>query len=209
MTDANREELKEQHRAMAAGRGDGIDLDTPSHWVVEGLKRPVPFFEHLPELLPLDSILYVEGTSIIPEVATFYSSHRARNAVAVVRDTIAPVPDIYHFSFSSDVSTGLRQFAERCPVAEMFDHIKGYRGETLLFTFHDAFDGWLRISDHIPQETVARFCQALGVSSRREETKQRDPEQLRRFLWLMDNPHKIRIAGESWWRRLWRQWTWR
>jgi hypothetical protein len=207
MRDANREELKEQLQALAAGRGDGIDLDTPSHWVIEGLKRPDPFFEHLPELLPLGSILYVEGTSIVPDVATFYSSHRARNAVAVVRDTIAPVPDTYHVSFSSDVADGMRQIAKRCPVAEMFDHIKGYRGETLLFTFHDAFGGWLRISDHIPQEAVARFCQALGVSSRREETKQRDPEQLRRFLWLLDNPHKLRFAGESWWRRLWRQLT--
>src|SRR5258706_9047404 len=206
MADSEREELKEQLRTMAAGRGDGIDLDTPFHWVVEGLKKPVSFFEHLSELLPPDSILYVEGTSIAPEVAAFYSSHRAGNAADVVRDTIAPTPDIYHFAFSPDVVVGLRQFAASRPVAEMFDHIKGYRGETLLFTFHDAFNDWLRISKHVPQASVSRFCQALGVSSRREETKQRDPEQLRRLLWLMENPHKLRIAGESWWRRLWRLW---
>src|SRR5688500_17945787 len=100
MSDTGREELKEQLRAMAAGRGDGIDLDTPFHWVIEDLKQPVAFFDHLPNLLPPDSILYVEGTSIAPAVAAFYSSHRARNAVAVVRDAIAPVPDIYHFTFS-------------------------------------------------------------------------------------------------------------
>ena len=199
--------MKEQLRAMVAGRGDGIDLDTPFHWVIEDLEQPVPFFEQLPELLPPDSILYVEGTSIAPDVAAFYSSHRARNAVDVVRDTIAPVPDMYHFSFSPDVCAGLRQFADSRPVAELFDHIKAYRGETLLFTFHDAFAGWLRISEHIPQESVVRFCQTLGVTSRREETKRRDPEQLRRILWAFENPHKVRIAGESWWRRLWRQWT--
>ena len=201
------EELKEQLRAMVAGRGDGIDLDTPFQWVIEDLKQPATFFEHLPALLPPDSILYVEGTSIVPEVAAFYSSHHARNAVAVARDTIAPVPDIYHFTFSPDVCAALRRFSERHPVAEMFDHIKAYRGESLLFTFHDAFDGWLLISEHLPDETVARFCQLLGVSRRREETKPRDPEQLRRILWAFENPHKVRIAGESWWRRLWRQWT--
>jgi hypothetical protein len=206
MTDTNRAELKEELRAMVAGRGDGIDLDTPFHWVVEGLEQPAAFFERLPELLPPDSILYVEGTSIVAEVASFYSSHRARNAVGVVRDTIAPVPDIYHFTFSADVCAALRQFAERHPVAEMFDHIKAYRGESLLLTFHDAFDGWLLLSEHLPDDAVARFCQALGVSRRREETKRRDPEQLRRFLWALENPHKVRIAGESWWRRLWRQW---
>jgi hypothetical protein len=207
MPSPDREELKEQLRAMAAGRGDGIDLDTPSQWVIEGLKQPVGFFEHLPTLLPPDSILYVEGTSIAPDVVAFYSSHRARNAVDVVRDTIAPVPDIYHFTFSADVCAALRQFAQRRPVAEMFDHIKAYRSESLLFTFHDAFDGCLRVSEHLPDEAVGRFCDALGVSPRREETKRRDPEQLRQILWVLENPHKVRIAGEPWWRRLWRHWT--
>lgn len=210
LSDTNREELKEQLSAMAAGRGHGIDLDTPFHWVIENLKQPVPFFEHLPELLSPDAIFYVEGSRIAPDIAAFYASHRAPNPVDVARDTIAPVPDIYHITFSPDVCFSLRQFAENRPVAEMFDHLKAYRGETLLFTFHDAFDGWLRISEHIPQETVARFCQVLGVSSRREETKKRDPEQLRRILWLMENPHKMRIVGESrWrrWRRVWRHWT--
>jgi hypothetical protein len=131
MTDPGREELKEQLRSMVAGRGDGIDLDTPFHWVIEGLKQPTKFFEHLPQLLPSDSILYVEGTSIVPEVASFYSSHRARHAVDVVRDTIAPVPDIYHFIFSPDVCVALRQFAETHPVAEMFDHIKALRSNHL------------------------------------------------------------------------------
>lgn len=182
MSDIEKEKVKEQLRAMMGGRGDGIDLDTPFHWVIEDLKQPVPFFEQLPILLASDSILYVEGTRIVPEVASFYSSHRARNAVDVVRDTIAPVPDIYHFTFSTEVCARLRQFAESRPVAELFDHIKAYRGDALLFTFHDAFDGWLRISEHIPEATIAKFCQALGVSRRREETKQRDPEQLRRIL---------------------------
>lgn len=206
MNETSTDELIEQLRAMVAGRGDGIDIDTPFQWVVEDLKQPVAFFEHLPVLLPSDSILYVEGTSIAPEVAAFYAAHRARNAVEVVRDTISPVPDIYHFVFSPDVCVALRQFAERHPVEAMFDHIKAYRGESLLFTFHDAFCGLLCISERLPEETAARFCEVLGVSWRREETQERDPEQLRMALWAFENPDKIRIPGESWWKRLWRQW---
>ena len=190
---------------MLAGRGDGIDLDTPFHWAVEGLKQPGSFFEHLPALLPLDSILYVEGTHIAPEVAAFYSSHRARNAVDVARDTIWPVPDIYHVSFSSDVSSRLRQFAEDVPVAEMFDHLKAYRGETLLLYFHDAFDNVLRISAHIPEDIVAQFCRALEVSNRREEgSTYRDPEVLRKvLLWFEEHPDE----GQSWFSRVWRRVT--
>jgi hypothetical protein len=207
MSATGREELKVQLRAMVAGRGDGIDLDTPFQWVIEDLKQPGAFFENLPRLLPPDSILYVEGTTIAPELAAFYSSHRADNPVDVIRDTIAPVPDIYHFRFSPDVCASLRQFAERHPVAGMFDHIKAYRGESLLFTFHDAFDGWLCISEHVPENFVVEFCHTLGVTHRREETRRRDPEQLRRILWAFENPHKVRIAGESWWRSLWRRWN--
>ncbi len=209
MSTIDRNQLKDLLRAMVAGRCDGIDIDTPHHWVIEDLKRPASFFEHLPALLPSDSILYVEGTSISPEVASFYSTHRARNAVEVARDTIAPAPDIYHFTFSAEVSARLRQFSESRPVVELFDHIKAYKGARLLFTFHDAFDGWLRISEQIPQATVAKFCQALGVSCRREKTKPRDPEQLRGMLRAFENPDqvRIRVEGESWFRRIWRQWT--
>lgn len=207
MIENDREELKEQLRAMVAGRGDGIDIDTPFHWVIENVKQPVLFFGQLPELLPPDSILYFEGVSIAPDVAAFYASHRARNAVEVARDTIAPVPDIYHVTFSPNILAGLCRFAESRRVEELFNHIKAYRGECLLFTFHDAFDGWLRISERLPESAVVRFCQTLGVSSRREETTQRDPEQLRRILLALENSHKIRFEGESWWRRLWRQLT--
>jgi len=206
MADIDREELKEQLRPMVAVWGDGIDLDTPFHWVVEDLEEPGPFFGHLPELLPPDSILYVEGTSIAPDVAAFYSSHRACNAVDVVRDTIAPVPDIYHFTFSPDICAALRHLAGKHAVAEMFDHIKAYREESLLFTFHDAFSGRLRLSEHLSEDVIARFCQALGVFRHREKIQRRDPEQLRRFLWALENPHKVRIAGEPWWKRPWRRW---
>jgi hypothetical protein len=42
----------------------------------------------------------------------------------------------------------LRQFAEHRPVYEMCDHLKAYRGQTLLLYWHDAFDNPLRISEH-------------------------------------------------------------
>ena len=44
MNATEREGLKEQLRVMAAGRGDGIDLDSVDRWVVEGLRDPVAFF---------------------------------------------------------------------------------------------------------------------------------------------------------------------
>jgi len=208
VTNAEREQLKDDLRGMIAGRGDGIDLDTKFRWVVEGINQPEPFFGSLPMLLPADAILYFEGGSIARDVATFYEAHRANNAVAVVRDTIFPVPDIYHVAFSPEVISRMREFASNRTSLELFDHIKAYRRESLLFTFHDAFDNDMLIGEHITEPVVAEFCRSLSVSYRREpNVNKRDPEQLRRFLWALENPHKVRIAGESWWRRLWRRWT--
>ena len=45
MNTAQREQLKDNLRAMIAGRSDGIVLDTPFNWIVEGIKQPDPFFE--------------------------------------------------------------------------------------------------------------------------------------------------------------------
>lgn len=96
MTSTERERLKESLRAMIAGRGDGIDLDTEFRWVVSGICQPDPFFRNLSLLLGSDAILYFEGSSVAPDVAAFYESCRAQNPVAVIRDTVFPVPDSFH-----------------------------------------------------------------------------------------------------------------
>ena len=188
---------------MIAGHNDGIDLDTPFHWIVEGIKQPEPFFTSLASLLPADAILYLEGGRIAPEAATFYEAHRAQNAVAVVRDTLFPEPDIYHIAFSPEVAARLRELAASRPPHELCDHLKAYRESSLLFTFHDAFSGWLMISEHISEPNMAEFCRSLGVTYRREQTKKRDPEQLRFFLNALEHPDQVRIAREPWWREFW------
>ena len=202
-----REDLKEQLRVMTAGEGAGIDINTPHHWVVEGLTQPIPFFSQLPNLIPTDANLYFEGTSIVPEVGTFFLANEAQNPVTVIRDTLAPVPEVYHIKFSQSAVAELCKLAEKYAQPELFDHIKAYQGQTLLFAFHDAFSGWLRVSEAIPEQTVAAFCKALGTTYRREQTKQRDFEQLRRLLWAFENPDKVKIRGVRipWYSRLW-QW---
>ena len=62
MDPSEREVLKEQLSLLAAGRGDGIDLDSPERWAVEGLRDPAAFFRYLAELIPRDSILYFEAS---------------------------------------------------------------------------------------------------------------------------------------------------
>jgi len=187
---------------MAAGRGDGIDLDSVDRWVIEGLKDPVAFFDHLGELIPMDSILYFEGSAIVPEVARFYEKNRAASAVSVVRDSIFPVPEMFHVAMSPGALETLKDWLRKHPVEACFHHVKAYREQKLLFAFHDAFDGsYFYVSDRIPEESIKVFTSTLGGSYRRERNvNKRDPEQLRRFLWALENPHKLRMNW-PWWKK--------
>ena len=107
MDAVEREGLKEQLRAMAAGRGDGIDLDSPERWVIEDLKNSVSFFRHLDRLIPSGSVLYFEGCGILPDVARFYEANRASNVVCVVWDTIFPIPETFHVPMTPEVVEGI------------------------------------------------------------------------------------------------------
>jgi hypothetical protein len=202
MDPAEREGFKEQLRAMAAGRGDGIDLDSPERWVIEGLEDPNSFFRQLDKLIPAGTILYFEGCDIHPEVIRFYEAHRAPNAVCVVRDTIFPVPDTFHVATTPEILEGLIALLRQYPVEECFHHVKAYRDEKLVFTFHDAFDGSaFMVSDRVPEASIRAFCSATGATFRREpNVNKRDPEELRRLLDVLENSHEQR-ADWPWWKK--------
>ena len=203
MTPSERESFKEQLRLMAAGRGDGIDLDSPERWVVDGLRDPAAFFQHLHQLIPPDCILYFEATNPAPEVVQFYEANRAReNAVCVVRDTLFPVPEIFHVQMRTGLAEDFLNLLGKHPQPRCFTHVKAYRDAQLLFAFHDAFDGSpLLVSDRIPAERVQAFCANTGATSRLEPNEnKRDPEVLRRLLWAMENPEKVKILW-PWWKR--------
>jgi hypothetical protein len=202
MDAGDREGLKEKLRAMAAGRGDGIDLDSVNRWVVHGLTDPIRFFRHLSTLIPPDSVLYFEGSAITPDVARFYAQNRAANPVSVVRDSIFPVPELFHVAVTDEVIEELIALLRNHPTENCFHHVKAYCNEKLLFTFHDAFDGSdCLASDQIPEEKVSAFAAALaGTYQCEPNVNKRDPEQLRRFLWALENPEKLRMNW-PWWKR--------
>jgi hypothetical protein len=171
--------------------------------VIENLREPVAFFRHVEVLIPGDSILYIEGINVAPEVASFYESHRAtKGAVCVVRDTIFPVPEIYHVQMAPGVVDGLIELLGKHSREICLNHLKAYREERLLFAFHDAFDGSvLLVSDEIRLEQVKEFCEKIGASFRRERNEiKRNPEVFQALLRAMENPGKVRILW-PWWKK--------
>ena len=159
----------------------GIDLDTPTHWVIDRVEYPTLFFKHLSTLLPAGSILYFEGTKIAPALSALYEAHRATNAMPVVQEMVVPIPQMHHCTVSDELLKSLAEMAAGRPASELFNHLKAYREGRLLFAWNDAYEGELRISENMPQNLLNRFCQALGVSCRREKTTAPKPEALETF----------------------------
>jgi hypothetical protein len=89
----------------------------------------------------------------------------------------------------------LIDLVRRHPVEACFHHVKAYRGEELLFTFHDAFDGsCLLVSDRVPEESVRAFASPLGGTYQRElNASKQDPEELLRVFRALENAHKSQM----------------
>ena len=210
MNDFEQEQLKQNLREMIAGRNDGIELDSDFRWVVSGAPQLGIFFQCLPLILPPDAILHFEGCEVSRDMCAFYEANEAPESVAVMRDTISPVSECFHVIFSREILAKLSELTATRRINELFDHVKVYREKKVLLHFHDAYEqGWFLISDHVPEAAVSEFANRLGASYRREPNVNKRIEGLRALLKAIENPGRIRIKGETWWRRVWRRWTWR
>jgi hypothetical protein len=202
MKDTDREQLKEQLRGMAASSREGIELDSRERWAVAGARDPVAFFRHLGLLIPAGSILYFEGVHVVPAAASFYEANRAPDAAGTKRETLFPIPDVFHVSVGPNVVAGLLESLGTHPQTSCFLHLKGYHDGKVLFSFHDAFDGCdLLISDRVPEAAVRAFCKELGAGFKREpNANKRDPAVLLALLRALEHPEKVRILW-PWWKR--------
>src|SRR6185369_2065179 len=131
-------------------------------WVVKGIREPVPFFQHVSLLMPPGSTLYVEGITIHSQAATFYAKHESAHPIPVACNTVFPIPDCYHLDFSAEVVAGMLELAAQHSIHKLFHHVEGYRSEQVTFTFHDAFEGYFKIADTVPEAVVSEFCGNLG-----------------------------------------------
>ena len=183
----------------------GLDLDTGNSWVVEQVGYPVLFFKHLSKLVPAGTVLYFEGGKIAPDVAKLYAAHRTEFVTDVVQETVMPLPQMYHCRMSDELLKSLGEMAAGRPAADLFNYLKGYREAKLLFAWNDAYEGELCISDHVLENSVERFCQALGVSCRREKTTAPKPEVIERISMKADDLEDEVAPSSSLYQRAW---TW-
>ncbi|HWB59175.1 MAG TPA: hypothetical protein VG733_06775 [Chthoniobacteraceae bacterium] len=203
MPDSEHEQLIPNLRALIAEDWRGLEIDSPTQWVVSEVKTPEPFFRSLISILPPGAILYMEGCNMRPWAVDLYERHAAPEIVPVARDTIAPMPRMFHIVYSATLIDELCEMVKGRDPWELFDHIKAYHSGRLLFTFHDAFAGELRLSGDIPAPVVEAFCRELDATWVEEPTKKRDLASLKRILQAFENGGRLPVKKTPFWKRVW------
>ena len=115
------------------------------------------------EAMPRDATLYLEGTSIAPELKDFLAAREAPDACEVAPGTLYPKPDAYHLPLRDPNLADLRSIAERYAEPEVADHLAVYRGNELLLTAYDAGKDDVYVARSLSRETLETLQRALGL----------------------------------------------
>jgi hypothetical protein len=135
-------------------------------WEVSGIISAQKFFSALPEILALPANLCFEGTSISPDVQSFFASHAASQILQIPPGTIWPKPSVFHVRATEQSLHQLASLAERHAEPEICDHFHAYDGNQGLMQWYDAFSGDpLLVDESVGEMKVQAFCRKLGVSS--------------------------------------------
>jgi hypothetical protein len=133
-------------------------------WELPGITSAEKFFSVLPEILALPVNLCFEGTSISPDVQSFFASHAATQILQIPRGTIWPKPSVFHVRATEQFLRQLAALAERHVGPEICDHFHAYDDNQGLMQWYDAFSGDpLLVDESVGEMKVQTFCRKLGV----------------------------------------------
>ncbi|MBN1360829.1 MAG: hypothetical protein JW993_09565 [Sedimentisphaerales bacterium] len=143
-----------------------LDLDQP-FWKLTGKTDFPCLLRAIANLLPEDSILYLEGGSPNKELRAFFSRHAVPEREHVAVATLWPRPQCYHVPATRENLEELAGLAERCAAPELAAHFHVYRQGKVLLEWHDAFTQPMLLSAELPKDRVESFALALSMSVKR------------------------------------------
>ncbi len=188
--------MKQKIHQLVREWDEYLHLPGEAYWKLEGITSPPDFFRHLPTVFSYGSTLLFEGLEIGSSAKTLYSQHPAAYVEKVACDGIAPPPDSYHVEFSEAFAESLCTLIKNQGMTSAFYHFKGYSKSEVSFTFHDAFEAELVVSNAISENAIRRFGDALGCKPELAGF----PVNLKQNLIAMD-----RAMNPPWWKKLMRR----
>ncbi len=114
--------------------------------------------------MPKSAIIYIEGDSIVPEVASFLTSHLASEPRDVWPGSSSRRSRAFHVHLTGTNLAELSVLADSYAAPEVCDHVAVYKGDELLLTAYDAGENYVEVSKSLPDETIQHLRAALGAA---------------------------------------------
>ncbi len=145
--------------------GVPLQLWNRPHWELKGRTDSALFFRHLAAALPSATTLFVEGTSVAPEVDAFLQSVAEPGEYLPKRQTLWPRPRQYRLRCDGTTLAALADLAEEHAEPELLDHLFVYDGSKVLLEFPDAFARGCPalISADSDEQTIRNFAAVLRL----------------------------------------------
>ncbi len=147
-------------RGVREAENSGVSMGPGPAWKIGPVKDAPAFFRGLLDLLPDNSILYLEDVCS-KEGVTLLTRLAVEPRLKIVSGTIWPRPNFFHIPFNSAVAGELAEFAKHHATPEIGIHVHAYRGEEILLEWYDAFGAPLRMATSLPEASIRKFCDLL------------------------------------------------
>lgn len=138
-------------------------FNTNNYYEIIGKIDPSLFFLHLNNLLPNNSIIYMEGTSIRNELKELLKNSQVEPKAHIQKGTIWPKSKKYHIPCTEEILINLTKIIKKFTIPEICDHFIAYKNDALLINAYDAFD-YVYISSKIDESKVKEFGEKLGCT---------------------------------------------
>jgi hypothetical protein len=142
---------------------DGLSLMGSPAWEVSAPVDHQGFMRALSQLLPDDSILYLEGICMSKDICEFLSARQTAQAQKVAIGTIWPRPHGFHIPATpQNIEFLAAQFANHAS-PEICDHIHAYGPTGMVVWWADSFGSYpLYVAKTVSEDALKSFCNLLG-----------------------------------------------
>jgi hypothetical protein len=144
----------------------GISLAKKPCWEISGVKDLPSFLRALHLLVPMDSVLYLEGGDTPKELRSHLEKRAAQNICKVEMGTIWPRPDCFHMQINNENLEGLAKMTDNYAEPQVAAHLHVYKNGKMLLQWYDAFSDPLFVSKEIPEVSIRKFCDKLKAKFR-------------------------------------------
>jgi hypothetical protein len=137
----------------------------PCWEIEEGQVDSAAFLRTVPTTFSEATTVFVEGSSMAPDVSDLFQQHVDAGSYLPEAQTIWSTGTIQQFRcrYAASLFEALATASLNHAEPELFDHLFLYAGEEPLLEWPDAFHNNMWISLSVPEDRVATLAAALGL----------------------------------------------